>query len=98
MYAVAVRPSNGLGVLRSHNDEVLSLKEAAVISGYSADHLGRLVRQGRVQNVGRKNAPKLRRGDLPKHPKGMARAHRDGYDPVADARALLSRQGERLNG
>ena len=43
----------------------MSLVDAAQVSGYSADHLGSLVRQGKLPNVGRKNAPRVRRTDLP---------------------------------
>ena len=44
----------------------MSLVEAASECGYSADHLGRLVRSGQIPNAGRANAPKVRRRDLPK--------------------------------
>jgi hypothetical protein len=47
-------------------DAVLTLAEAAAASGYSADHLGRLVRAGRLVNIGRAGAPRVRRGDLPR--------------------------------
>src|SRR5690242_15766656 len=47
-------------------DEQLSLKEASDASGYSADHLGRLIRNGSIANAGRPNAPRIRRGDLPR--------------------------------
>ncbi len=77
--------------LRTYSDEVLSLTQAADESGYSTEHLRRLVRDGRIPNAGRKNAPKVRRGDVPKRPKSE-RQHRGGYDPIADARALLSRR------
>lgn len=49
-------------------DELLDLQEAAKASGYSADHLGRLLREGRIPNAGRRHAPRIRRGDLPKRP------------------------------
>ncbi|MFZ5625226.1 MAG: hypothetical protein ACOY71_12525 [Gemmatimonadota bacterium] len=45
-------------------DEPLTLKEAARLTGYSIDHLCRLVREGKLANVGRKHAPRVRRGDL----------------------------------
>lgn len=51
--------------LRLHQGETLSLKEAARESGYSADHLGELVRQEKIPNRGRPNAPRIRRADLP---------------------------------
>jgi len=51
--------------LKALGDETLTLVEAAAVSGYSADHLGRLVRDGQLRNCGRKNAPRVRRADLP---------------------------------
>ena len=42
----------------------LSLTQAAERTGYSAEHIGRLVRQGKLPNVGRKNAPRVRLLDL----------------------------------
>lgn len=45
--------------------ELLSLTRAAVESGYSADHLGRLIREGKIPNAGRQHAPRIRRADLP---------------------------------
>ena len=51
--------------LRQQQDETLNLKDAARESGYSADHLGELVREGMIPNVGRRNAPRIRRADLP---------------------------------
>lgn len=52
--------------LQEQDSELVTLSEAARISGYSPDHLGRLVRKGVIQNYGRPNAPKLKRGDLPR--------------------------------
>ena len=51
--------------LRSEDETLLNLTEAAEVSGYSADHLGRLVREGKIPNRGRPGAPKIARGDLP---------------------------------
>jgi hypothetical protein len=55
-------------VLRDWLLEELSLQPAAVESGYSSEHLGRLVREGAVPNAGRPNAPRIRRCDLPRKP------------------------------
>ena len=52
----------------------LTLSEAAEASGYSADHLGRMVRQGKIPNAGRRGAPRIRRADLHGRP-GLARQH-----------------------
>lgn len=46
-------------------DELLSLSRAAKESGYSADHLSRMVREGRIPNSGRRSKPLIRRKDLP---------------------------------
>lgn len=72
--------------------EPLSLQQAAAESGYSPDHLGRLVRERKITNVGRRNAPRIRRGDLPAKPaRVVAKGATIAYDPVADARSLASR-------
>ena len=54
--------------LSGEEEELLDLQAASTVSGYSADHLGRLVRQGRIPNAGRRNAPKIRLSDLPRKP------------------------------
>jgi hypothetical protein len=46
----------------------LSLTAAAQESGYSAGHLGREVKAGRIPNAGRENAPRILRRDLPRKP------------------------------
>jgi hypothetical protein len=46
-------------------DELLSLQRAARESGYSVDHIGRLLREGKIPNSGRKSKPLIRRKDLP---------------------------------
>lgn len=58
--------------LGSVADELLSLAQAARESGYSADHLGRLVKTQRLRNHGRAHAPRIRRGDLPVKPSRIA--------------------------
>lgn len=54
--------------LGAKEGELLDLQEAAKASGYSPDHLGRLLREGKIPNAGRRHAPRIRRGDLPKRP------------------------------
>ena len=49
---------------REWETEPLTLEEAAGDSGYSADHLGRLVREGKIPNAGRANAPRIARREL----------------------------------
>lgn len=71
--------------LATSQDEVLTLTEAAKESGYSADHLGRLVAAGTIPNAGRKHAPGIRRRDLPARPGRPA--------PVAPARPGIASIG-----
>ena len=52
--------------LRERDEATLSLTEAARESGYSADHLGRLVRDGKIPNAGRPGAPRIARRHLPR--------------------------------
>lgn len=68
------------------DDEELTLEEAVQESGYSERRLRELIADGTIPQAGRKGAPRIRRRDLPRRAKGRAA----GYDPDADARALLS--------
>src|SRR5688572_30518698 len=52
--------------VRQAGDARLTLVEAARESGFSVDHLGRLLRSGKLANAGRKNAPRILRSDLPR--------------------------------
>lgn len=84
---------------RVEADQLLSIREAARLSGYSVEHLARSVRCGRIPNSGRKNKPLIRRNDLPQKPKSsLARGDNESYDVIADARSLMSRQGGRNYG
>lgn len=78
---------------RGHNDELLNLTEAAEESGYSADYLGSLVRQGRIANAGRPHAPRIRRRDLPRKACQLPPPERPvrlmGATPVQIARAVV---------
>lgn len=55
-------------VLRATHGELLNLRQAAEESGYSTEHLGRLLREGKIPNCGRKARPLVRRSDLPIKP------------------------------
>ena len=80
------------GLAQETASEPLSLKRAALESGYSVDHLGRLVREGRLRNAGRPHSPRICRGDLPaKARHAVASRQEQPYDPDADARSLVSR-------
>ena len=52
--------------LRQRDETTLNLTEAARESGYSTDHLGRLVRDGKIPNAGRPGAPRIARRHLPR--------------------------------
>lgn len=54
--------------LRRNAGGLLTLAAAATESGYSVDHLGREISRGKIPNAGRRNAPRVRRSDLPKKP------------------------------
>jgi len=82
---------NALREAEAHT--VLTLAEAAIRSGYSEEHLGRLVRDGKIPNSGRRGAPRIRVGDLPLRPATKVAGPRSAaYDPVTDARTLLNRR------
>ncbi len=65
---------------RESDSTVLTLTAAARESGYSADHLGRLVREGKIPNAGRRGAPKIALKDLPR----KARRAATGSDRVEE--------------
>ena len=52
--------------IAERDETTFSLVEASRESGYSADHLGRLVRDGKIPNAGRPGAPRIARRDLPR--------------------------------
>jgi len=68
--------------IHAAKDELLNLVQAEAESGYSADYLGRLIREGKIPNAGRPHAPKIRRGDLPKKATGRRRARAEPTDPA----------------
>ena len=80
--------------LHSPNDEILTLTTASALSGYSVDHLRRLVKQGKLPNVGRPGSPRIRQQDLPRKP-GLPPAepipHLLGATPRQLARAVATK-------
>ena len=48
--------------------EPVTIREASEHSGYSEDHLRRLVRRGQIPNAGGHNSPRIFRRDLPRKP------------------------------
>jgi hypothetical protein len=69
---------------KQYNEEELTLDEAAKESGYTKDHLFRLIYDRKLKNVGEPRSPRIQRQDLPRKP---------GYrtlpdpDPIGDALA-----------
>lgn len=64
--------------IRSDSSATVGLKRAAELSGYTADHLGRLISEGKLRNVGRAHAPMLSISDLPlkaRTPENVVRPH-----------------------
>jgi hypothetical protein len=70
--------------LRAAADTALTLTEAARESGYAPRTLRQMVAEGRLPNAGRRNAPRIRRADLPR------RAGRNGgaFNAAEAARGL----------
>lgn len=73
--------------LRAEEDELLDLDAAAQESGYSKDRLRHMVAEGTVPNAGRRHAPRVRRGDLPRK-----RSRSSQFDAAATARAITGAQ------
>ena len=53
-------------LLDAEGFEAFGLTEAAERTGYTADYIGKLVRDGKIPNLGRPKAPRVRLRDLPK--------------------------------
>ena len=73
--------------LRDESDQLLTLPQAALISGYHPDSLARMVRDGQIPDLrppGSKGMIRIRRGHLPMKP---GKPH----TPDADVRELASR-------
>ena len=62
--------------LRERVLETVTLEEAAEVGGYSYSRLQHLVAEGKIENVGEKGSPRIRRFDVPTKPgQGMPLAH-----------------------
>lgn len=83
---------------RAEASESLTLEEAARESGYSPDHLGKLLRSGIIPNAGRKNAPRILRTHLPLKPSALRKARGEGQlagaTPGQIARAVVTSSGD----
>jgi len=74
--------------LQSQDDETLTLKAAAEASGYSADHIGREVRAGRIPNAGSPHRPRVRRRDLPRKPHRLRTEADEAIVPIGSKRQI----------
>jgi molybdopterin converting factor small subunit len=72
--------------LARQDNQVVTLSEAKRSSGYSYDHLRKLVASGAVPNAGGKGRPKLRRRDIPRKP--HIRWRTTAYDVTADVASI----------
>ena len=60
---------------RERDLESITLHQAAQESGFSYSALEKKVRHGSLTNVGKKGAPRIRRGDVPRKATIVRRAH-----------------------
>jgi hypothetical protein len=81
--------------LAKQSDQLLSVSQAATRVGRHPDTIRKAISKGRLINLGRRRAPRVRAGDLEvvftKHEVAPPRA--TTYDPIADARSLVVRRG-----
>ena len=68
--------------------ELVGLEEAARRSGYTADHIGRMVRNGKIPNLGRRGAPLLRMADVPRKAPSLTPASEMRTVATADRRRI----------
>lgn len=85
--------------LSLQDDEALNLTDAARESGYNVDSLGKLVRDGKIPNAGRRGAPRILRRDLPHKVPSSSHPHDDSQLSRSQvAEAVITRfdtRGER---
>ena len=76
---------------RPRPEPLLTLTAAASATGFSPDHLGRLVRDGKVPNYGRPRAPRVRLSECPqKQPDIAYRAKRSEISCSQRARVMTA--------
>jgi len=82
------------GRLNAVELQALTLQEAEAESGYSADHLGRMIAKGKIPNAGRPGAPRILRRDLPRKLSSLPAPGPDtrlvGAGPRQIARAVVT--------
>lgn len=79
--------------LLADGEAAVSLPVARAETGYSTDHLSRLIKEGKLTNYGRKHAPRVRLSECPRK-RSSAGGHLAGravqaYHPTTDARSLV---------
>jgi hypothetical protein len=82
--------------LQDAGDTPLTLAEASSESGYSLEHLRRLVSEGKIPNAGRKGVPRIRRAHLPKKAGSLTpdiRPLQLDIDPRTQAARRIASQG-----
>lgn len=74
--------------LAAQDDVLLTLTDAGTLVGRHPDTIGDAVRDGRLTDFGRKNAPRVRAADVQRvfPPKRVAARRAGTYDVAADAR------------
>jgi hypothetical protein len=84
--------------LRVEGDNLLTVTQAAVLTGRHPDTIGSAIRDGRLTNRGVKHRPRVQKAELVHvfPPSRIAGDGQPSYDPAADARSILgARRGGR---
>jgi hypothetical protein len=76
----------------SEDESELTLEQASSLSGYSADHLRRLMRENKLPGLRRGRRLYFRTGDLPRKSNRIDSFTKESYDPIADARQVVARR------
>ena len=85
-------------VTTTEDNQLVDLRTAAQLSGYSEDRLRKLAGAGKVQVVKRKRRLYFPVGALPKRPPSIDAPRPRLYDPVADARRVATLPKESHHG
>ena len=75
-------------LFRTEESEELTIGEAAEASGYSRDHISRLVRRGAIRNVAARHRPRIRRGDMPSKPNSLRSESSAAILPITSRRQI----------
>jgi hypothetical protein len=90
-WATTYRVGEGLRLLEetlSAEEPTVSLAAASERTGYSADHLDRLIKSGRLTDYGRKHPPRVKVLECPRKV-SLASADGQRYNADTDARSLV---------